>query len=141
MSTPHITLEALALKVETLELIVENKFPKTLMAHRTNIVEIVQQIVCEEFEISRNILLGEKRLYGYVWPRHVAMALSYEFSSLGTKRLAPLFNRLDHSTILHGCRRVREEEVMHTKKGAQVKKLRQRIVAAITVQPLKPLKT
>lgn len=123
--------ENVMLRLAALEQIVENKFPKTAMAHKTHIVETIQNIVCDEFNLTRHILLSERKLAQYVWPRHIAMALSYEFSGIGSEGLAPLFDRLDHVTILHACRRVRSEESLRKETARQVSHIRQRVIKSL----------
>lgn len=126
-----MNLENVTIRLAELERIVENKFPKTAMAHKTHIVETIQNIVCDEFNLTRHALLSERKLAPYVWPRHIAMALAYEFSGIGSEGLAPLFDRLDHCTILHACRRVRTEESLRKARAQQVSKIRQRVVKAL----------
>lgn len=137
MSTPTPTLQSLAIRLSVLEAIVNRQLPQTVMSHKTHTVEIIQQIVCDEFNLNTRTLLGPRRLPGFTWPRHIAMALSYEFTGLSTMEIAPLFHRLDHGTVLHACNRVRREEFLKTKSAAIMKRLRERITAALTLPPIK----
>jgi len=122
-------------RVEWLERIITKKFPQTILQQRLFIVETVQGIVCDEFNIKRDYLLSDRRPQAVVWPRHIAMAISYELSGLSTLQLAPLFKRDDHATILHAVKSVRSEEKMRREKSKDVEVVRQRVNKALGKEP------
>ena len=120
-------LKELEARIQWLETVVANRFPQTIAAHRIWIVETIQGIVCEAMEVRPEQMLSERRFERLAWARHVAMTFSYELSGLSTLALAPLFNRLDHSTIIHARSHVREEERMRGAKAREVEMLRARV--------------
>ena len=84
-------------------------FPNTIHLQRVFTAELIQNIVSMEFNISKDTLLGTRRLAQWTWPRHVAMSLAYQMTGLSTQELATLFNRDNHVSILYAVRRVNAE--------------------------------
>ena len=123
-----LTLEE---RVAFLERLIIQRFPQSVKAHRVVIVETIQNIVADEFNIALDYLLSERRPQAVVWPRHIAMALAYEFSGLATNPLAKLFNRLDHNTILYAVQIVRAAERMKKQQARDILICRNRIMTAL----------
>ena len=114
-------------RVGLLEQIVYGNFPQTVHARKILIVETVQDLVCKEYAVTKEFMLGEKRKAYIVWVRHVAMCLAYEMSGLSSTQLAPLFNRDDHGTILHAQRQVETREMGDIKIRRELNRIRSRI--------------
>lgn len=53
------------------------------------------------FGVTRAEILSRARPARLCWPRHVAMTAAWELSGLSTTKLAPIFNRKDHVTVLN----------------------------------------
>ena len=89
----------------TIERVTENL--KDLFAvHRRRItIEKIQTTVVKYFHISLPDILGPSRLQSYVRPRHIAMALAQELTSLPLQAIARHFNR-DHTTVMSGIERI-----------------------------------
>lgn len=119
-------IAALERRIAWLEKLVENRFPNTVATHRVWIVEMAQALVCEQLHIQPSHLISQRRFGRLAWARHVAMALSYESSGLSTPRVAELFNRKDHGTVLHAVKHVRLAERLYPVKRAEVQTLRKR---------------
>lgn len=130
MTPPSHSLE---IRVATLEKIFAANFPKVMRSNQVATVELVQNIVCDEFNIRRELLLSECRVASIVWPRHICMALGVEFSGMSSNAIVTLFNRRDHSTVLHALKRVRHEEQMKKTTAAQIASIRRRVESAIAV--------
>lgn len=128
-----MTPNNLEFRVATLEKIFAVSFPKATKRNQVAMVELVQNIVCDEFNIRRELLLSESRIASVVWPRHICMALGVEFSGMSSNAIASLFNRLDHSTVLHALKRVRHEEQMKKAAATQIALIRQRVESAIAL--------
>lgn len=64
--------------------------------------------VAREFDISVASLLGPARAKQASVPRQAAMFLARELTGHSLPRLATIFNRADHTTILHGIARTVE---------------------------------
>jgi chromosomal replication initiator protein len=67
-------------------------------------VDEIQELVCAEFEISRETLLSAERTARVAWARHVAMYLSREHTDHTLPAIGRAFGGRNHSTVLHACR-------------------------------------
>lgn len=122
---------AIERRVAALEQIVAACFPKTTKDSKVAIVELVQGIVGDEFELKRHILLSESRSANLVWPRHIGIKLASEFSGLSNVALAPLFNRKNHTTIANAINSIRHEEAVSKTNAKVIDGLRQRVEKAL----------
>ena len=68
---------------------------------RNPIIEEIKLMVCDEFRVSRENLIGPSRLSIYSGPRHIAMALCRRITGLSLEAIAKEFNRRDHTTVLN----------------------------------------
>ncbi len=71
-------------------------------------VEEIQRKVAEHFNIRLSDMLGPKRTRTIARPRQIAMYLSKELTSRSLPEIGRRFGGRDHTTILHGVRKVEE---------------------------------
>jgi chromosomal replication initiator protein len=69
-------------------------------------VEQVQAAVCEWFGVSQADLRGDKRPQSIAYPRHIAMYLCRELTDQSLPKIGAKFGGRDHSTVMHGVRRI-----------------------------------
>jgi chromosomal replication initiator protein len=69
-------------------------------------VEQVQAAVCEWFGLSQADLRGDKRPQAIAYPRHIAMYLCRELTDQSLPKIGAKFGGRDHSTVMHGVRRI-----------------------------------
>jgi chromosomal replication initiator protein len=69
-------------------------------------VEQVQAAVCEWFGMSQADLRGDKRPQSIAYPRHIAMYLCRELTDQSLPKIGAKFGGRDHSTVMHGVRRI-----------------------------------
>ena len=83
---------------------------KDLLALHQKLVtlESIQKTVAEYFKIRVSDLLSKKRTRSIARPRQIAMALSKELTNHSLPEIGEAFGGRDHTTILHGCRKVAE---------------------------------
>lgn len=80
-----------------------------LMSHERMItIEAIQRRVAEFYQIRREDLSSKKRTKTLTLPRHIAMYLCKELTSHSYPEIAAAFDKRDHTTILHGCRKIAE---------------------------------
>lgn len=86
----------------------EEVLKDTLPKHREKVVTIhqIKKVVAAHFDISPDALSGPSRTQDVALARHIAMYLSRSLSGLSLPRIGENFGGRDHSTVLHGCRRV-----------------------------------
>jgi len=69
-------------------------------------IENIQKTVADYFKIRVADLLSKKRSRSIARPRQFAMALSKELTSHSLPEIGDAFGGRDHTTVLHGCRRI-----------------------------------
>jgi len=83
---------------------------KDLLALQDKQVSIdnIQRIVAEYYKIKVSDLLSKRRSRSVARPRQVAMALSKELTNHSLPEIGDAFGGRDHTTVLHGCRKIKE---------------------------------
>ncbi len=76
------------------------------MQDRLVSIENIQKTVAEYYKIRVADLLSKKRSRSIARPRQVAMALSKELTNHSLPEIGDAFGGRDHTTVLHGCRRI-----------------------------------
>ena len=74
-------------------------------APRVRAADIVTQ-TAEHYGLSRHDLISERRTQNLLRPRQVAMYLSKELTLLSLPQIGAKIGGRDHTTVLHGCRRI-----------------------------------
>jgi len=69
-------------------------------------IENIQKTVAEYFKIRVGDLLSKKRSRSIARPRQMAMALAKELTNHSLPEIGDAFGGRDHTTVLHGCRRI-----------------------------------
>ncbi len=84
------------------------------MQERLVSIENIQKTVADYYKIRVADLLSKKRSRSIARPRQLAMALSKELTNHSLPEIGDAFGGRDHTTVLHGCRRV--ESLRETEK-------------------------
>lgn len=71
-------------------------------------VEEIQRRVSEHFNIRLSDMLGPKRLRSFARPRQVAMFLAKHLTSRSLPEIGRRFGGRDHTTVLHGVKKIEE---------------------------------
>lgn len=71
-------------------------------------VEEIQRKVAEHYNIRLSDMIGPKRVRTYARPRQVAMYLSKHLTSRSLPEIGRRFGGRDHTTVIHGVRRIEE---------------------------------
>lgn len=77
-------------------------------------IENIQKTVAEYFKIRVGDLLSKKRSRSIARPRQFGMALAKELTNHSLPEIGDAFGGRDHTTVLHGCRRI--ESLRETEK-------------------------
>ncbi|MBY0352605.1 chromosomal replication initiator protein DnaA [Tabrizicola sp.] len=75
-------------------------------------IEEIQRKVAEHYNVRLSDLIGPKRLRSIARPRQVAMYLSKQLTPRSLPEIGRRFGGRDHTTIMHGVRKI--EELMTT---------------------------
>ena len=71
-------------------------------------VEEIQRKVSEHFNIRLSDLIGPKRVRTFARPRQMAMYLSKQLTSRSLPEIGRRFGGRDHTTVMHGVRKIEE---------------------------------
>lgn len=80
-------------------------------------IENIQKTVAEYYKLRVADLVSKRRNRSIARPRQVAMALAKELTEHSLPEIGDSFGGRDHTTVLHGCRKV--EELRETDNGIQ----------------------
>jgi chromosomal replication initiator protein len=69
-------------------------------------IENIQKTVADYFKLRVGDLLSKKRTRSIARPRQFAMALAKELTNHSLPEIGDAFGGRDHTTVLHGCRRI-----------------------------------
>ena len=72
-------------------------------------IESIQAAVAKHFHLKLHELKAATRAQNISLPRQIAMYLIRKYTGLGYKEIGRFFGGKDHSTIMHGCRKVEAE--------------------------------
>jgi len=75
---------------------------------RTITIDNIQKTVAEYYKIRTSDLLSNRRSRSITRPRQLAMALSKELTNHSLPEIGAAFGGRDHTTVLHGCRKIAE---------------------------------
>ena len=81
---------------------------KDLLALQDRLVSIenIQKTVADYFKIRVADLLSKRRSRSIARPRQIAMSLAKELTNHSLPEIGDAFGGRDHTTVLHGCRRI-----------------------------------
>lgn len=80
------------------------------MQTRLTTIENIQKTVANYYNIRIADMRSKKRSRAIAVPRHIAMCLSKELTDRSLPEIGEAFGGRDHSTVLYGCRKIRERE-------------------------------
>ena len=71
-------------------------------------VEEIQRKVSDHYNIRLSDLIGPRRMRTYARPRQIAMYLAKQLTSRSLPEIGRRFGGRDHTTVIHGVRRIEE---------------------------------
>jgi chromosomal replication initiator protein len=92
-------------------------------------VEEIQRKVAEHYNIRMSDLIGPKRVRTFARPRQVAMYLAKTLTSRSLPEIGRRFGGRDHTTVIHGVRRVEELKVQDSQIAEDIELLRRALEA------------
>ena len=70
--------------------------------------DLVIEIVEKYFSLKENDLKSKSKSKNIAFPRQIAMFILKEYTDLSLKQIGASFGGLDHTTVLHGCKKIKE---------------------------------
>jgi chromosomal replication initiator protein len=92
-------------------------------------VEEIQRKVSDHYNIRLSDMIGPKRLRSYARPRQVAMYLCKHMTSRSLPEIGRRFGGRDHTTVMHGVRRIEELKVQDGQIAEDLELLRRALQA------------
>ena len=92
-------------------------------------VEEIQRRVSEHYNIRLSDLIGPKRLRAFARPRQIAMYLSKQLTSRSLPEIGRRFGGRDHTTVMHGVRRIEELKETDSQMAEDIELLRRALEA------------
>jgi chromosomal replication initiator protein len=92
-------------------------------------IEEIQRRVSEHYNIRLSDMIGPKRVRSYARPRQVAMFLCKQLTSRSLPEIGRRFGGRDHTTVMHGVRRIEELRVQDGQIAEDIEMLRRTLEA------------
>ncbi|MGH1453148.1 MAG: chromosomal replication initiator protein DnaA [Paracoccaceae bacterium] len=92
-------------------------------------VEEIQRKVADHYNIRLSDMIGPKRVRSYARPRQVAMYLCKQLTSRSLPEIGRRFGGRDHTTVMHGVRRIEELRVQDGQIDEDIEMLRRTLEA------------
>jgi chromosomal replication initiator protein len=92
-------------------------------------VEEIQRQVSDYFNIRLSDIIGPKRVRNYARPRQIAMYLCKQLTSRSLPEIGRRFGGRDHTTVMHGVRRIEELKSTDGQIAEDVERLRRTLEA------------
>ncbi len=87
-------------------------------------VEEIPRRVSEHYNIRLSDMIGPKRLRSYARPRQVAMYLAKQLTNRSLPEIGRRFGGRDHTTVMHGVRRIEELKAIDSQIADDIELLR-----------------
>ncbi|GAA3859133.1 chromosomal replication initiator protein DnaA [Celeribacter arenosi] len=87
-------------------------------------VEEIQRKVAEHYSIRLSDIIGPKRVRSIARPRQVAMYLSKQLTSRSLPEIGRRFGGRDHTTVMHGVRRIEDLQIQDSQLADDIELLR-----------------
>ena len=92
-------------------------------------VEEIQRKVSEHYNIRLSDMIGPKRVRTYARPRQVAMYLCKQLTSRSLPEIGRRFGGRDHTTVMHGVKRIEELRIQDGQIAEDLEMLRRALEA------------
>ncbi len=89
----------------------------------------ILRAVCTYYSVRTDDIKGSRRTKELVTPRHMAMYLIYDLTKTPYMTIAQIFGGRDHTSILHGIRKIENEIKAKTKTRQDIENIVQTIYA------------
>ena len=92
-------------------------------------IEEIQRKVADHYNIRLSDLIGPKRVRNFARPRQVAMYLCKQLTSRSLPEIGRRFGGRDHTTVMHGVKRIEELQVQDGQIAEDIEMLRRMLEA------------
>ncbi|MGY9045516.1 chromosomal replication initiation protein [Puniceibacterium antarcticum] len=92
-------------------------------------IDEIQRRVAEHYNIRLSDMIGPKRVRNYARPRQVAMFLCKQMTSRSLPEIGRRFGGRDHTTVMHGVKRIEELKIQDGQIAEDLELLRRSLEA------------
>jgi chromosomal replication initiator protein len=86
-------------------------------------IDLIQRTVAEYFEVRPSDMTAKRRSRNVAYPRHIAMFLSREMTTLSFPEIGEQFGGRDHTTVIHAYEKIKKDVKKDQKTKSLVDKL------------------
>ena len=129
-ATLHDAALSVELAMQALEQVYGSVPPPPAVSRTMLTAQAVLQGVCQYYQVEVERMQSKHRDRETVWPRQVAMYLMREESDASLLQIGMLLGGRDHSTIMHGCDKVRAELLHDERARKEVNEILERLRAS-----------
>jgi len=72
-------------------------------------IDLITNVVCNYYNITKTDILSKRRTKNIAFPRQISMYLSREMTDSSLPAIGDYFGGRDHSTVIHGYDKIKEE--------------------------------
>jgi len=87
----------------------------------------IATVICEEFGLKMEDLMGKKRSKNIAEPRQIAMYLCRNLTDTSLPKIGTFFGGRDHSTVIHACEKVEKLRKDENSFDAMIKRLEEKV--------------
>ncbi len=110
--------------------LVQDSLADVLRASERKIsIDEIQRKVAEHYNIRLSDMIGPKRVRNFARPRQVAMYLCKQLTSRSLPEIGRRFGGRDHTTVMHGVKRIEELRLQDGQIDEDVEMLRRALEA------------
>jgi hypothetical protein len=74
--------------------------------NREEKIDVIMDVICAEYEVTKQDLIEMKRQERFVVPRHISMALISTFTGMNQCNIAAMFGRKNHTIVNYSMNKV-----------------------------------
>ncbi len=89
--------------------------------------QLIINVVSDHYHITPDDIVSKKRNSEFVIPRQVAMYLIRTMTATSLENIATLLGKKDHTTIIHGIKKIKEELSTNTELQSQLEIIKKKI--------------
>lgn len=90
-------------------------------------VQLIKEIICQEYQITMDEMDGKKRNRSIAYPRQIAMYLTRTMTNLSLPKIGSEFGGRDHSTIIHATNKIKSDMDQSIDLTVQIEELKKKI--------------
>lgn len=121
-SSKELTAMAIQTKQESLARLAKDRLIES--EEENTLQSLIFDLVCHEFDVTREEIIKPSRKPVFVEPRQVLMYLLYNDTTLSYPDIGELLDGRDHTTIIHGAKKIEVEILSNQELSKRIQLMR-----------------